>query len=314
MISSMVLRFVSAFLSLVAASIVSFAQSSPSQPTAASGANHAITLATTGRCTEAIPELKRAVHQSIAAELKKKAELAGLRCAMTHNQPYEAGEFLQVLNRDFHDDPEVLYQATHAYSDLAIRASQDLLRVAPNSYQVHELNAESLETQGKWDDAAAEYRKILENNTNLPGIHYRLGRLLLSKPNPGPDIVEEAKKNFEQELKIDPQNAGAEYVLGELARQSSQFSEAVDHFSRATKLDTSFAEAYLGLGSSLIGEKRYADALQPLETGVKLQPENPAGHYDLATALSRTGHKEEAEREFAIHRKMQEANPPAAPQ
>jgi Flp pilus assembly protein TadD len=47
---------------------------------------------------------------------------------------------------------------------------------------------------------------------------------------------------------------------------------------------------------------------------VKLQPENPAGHYDLATALSRTGHKEEAEREFAIHRKMQEANPPATPQ
>jgi Flp pilus assembly protein TadD len=88
----------------------------------------------------------------------------------------------------------------------------------------------------------------------------------------------------------------------------------VDHFTRATKLDTGFAEAYLGLGSSLMSEKRYEDAIQPLQTGVKLQPENPVGHYDLATALSRTGHKEEAEREFAIHRKMQEANPPATPQ
>lgn len=316
MISSMVSRFVSGSLLLLAVSIVSVGQSSPSQPTAAAAdaANHAINLTTTGHCAEAIPELKRAVRQSIAADVKKKAGLAGLRCAMTHNLPYEAVDFLQVLNRDFHDDPEVLYQATHAYSDLAIRASQDLLRVAPSSYQVHELNAESLETQGKWDDAAAEYRKILEMNPNLPGIHYRLGRLLLSKPNPGPDVVDDAKKNFEQELKIDPQNAGAEYVLGELARQSSRWPEAVDHFSRATKLDASFAEAYLGLGSSLIGEKRYADALQPLETGVKLQPENPAGHYDLATALSRTGHKVEAEREFAIHRKMQEANPSASPQ
>ena len=314
MISFMVFRFVGGSVSLLAVSILSFGQSSPSQPAAAAAANHAINLAATGRCAEAIPELKRVVHQSIAAEVKKKAGLAGLRCAMTHNQPYEAVDFLQILNRDFHDDPEVLYQATHAYSDLAIRASQDLLRVAPSSYQVHELNAESLETQGKWDEAAAEYRKILEMNPNLPGIHYRLGRLLLSKPNPGPDVVEDAKKNFEQELKIDRQNAGAEYVLGELARQSSQWPEAVDHFSRATKLDASFAEAYLGLGSSLIAEKRFADALQPLETGVKLQPENPAGHYDLATALSRTGHKEEAEREFAIHRKMQEANPSAAPQ
>jgi tetratricopeptide (TPR) repeat protein len=313
MIFSMASSYVSRFLLLVALSIASLGQSSPSQPTAAAAANHAIDLATTGRCAEAIPELKRAVHQPIAAEVKKKAGLAGLRCAMTHNQPYAAVDFLQSLNRDFHDDPEVLYQATHAYSDLAIRASQDLLRVAPTSYQVHELNAESLETQGKWDEAAAEYRKILEMNPNLPGIHYRLGRLLLSKPNPGPEIVDDAKKNFEQELKIDPQNAGAEYVLGELARQSSQWPEAVDHFSRATKLDASFAEAYLGLGSSLIGEKRFSDAVQPLETGVKLQPENPAGHYDLATALSRTGHKEEAEREFAIHRKMQEANPSAVP-
>ena len=33
-------------------------------------------------------------------------------------------------------------------------------------------------------------------------------------------------------------------------------------------------------------------------------------HYNLAVALSRVGRKEEADREFAIHRKMQEANPP----
>src|SRR5581483_6009618 len=179
MISSMVSRFLSGSVLVLTVSILSFGQGSPSQPPAAA-ANHVINLAATVRCAEAIPELKRAVHQSIAADVKKKAGLAGLRCAMTHNQPYEALDFLQVLNRDFHDDPEVLYQATDAYSDLAIRASQDLLSVAPSSYQVHELNAESLETQGKWDDAAAEYRKILENNTNLPGIHYRLGRLLLS--------------------------------------------------------------------------------------------------------------------------------------
>lgn len=314
MISLMFSRLVSSSLLTLILSGLSLGQNTAPQPSAAAAANHAISLATSGHCADAISELKRALRQSIGVELKKKAGLAGLRCAMTHNQPYDAADFLQILNRDFHDDPEVLYQTTHAYSDLAIRASQDLLRVAPSSYQVHELNAESLETQGKWDEAAAEYRKILEMNPTLAGIHYRLGRLLLSKPNPGPDAVEEAKKNFEQELKIDPQNAGAEYVLGELARQSNQFPEAVDHFSRATKLDASFAEAYLGLGSSLIGEKRYADALQPLQTGVKLQPENPAGHYDLATALSRTGHKEEAEREFAIHRKMQEANPAATPQ
>ena len=314
MIWSMFSRYVSGSLFVLTVSIFSLAQNSPPESIPATSASRAISMAAAGHCSEAIPDLKRALRQPISPDVKKKAGLAGLRCAMTHNRPSDAAEFLLVLDRDFHNDPEVLYQATHAYSDLAIRASQDLLHVAPSSIQVHELNAESLETQGKWDEAATEYRKILEMNPNLPGIHYRLGRLLLSKPNPGADVAEEARKNFEQELKIDPQNAGAEYVLGELARQASQWPEAVEHFSRATKLDATFAEAYLGLGSSLIAQKRYGDALQPLETGVKLQPENPAGHYDLATALSRTGHKEEADREFALHRKMQEANPQATPQ
>lgn len=279
----------------------------------AAAAEHAIDQAALGRCAEALPQLRKAVHSVTDSDLKKAAGLAGVRCAMTRNQPYEAVDFLQVLSRDFPRDPEVLYQATHAYSDLSIRASQDLMHEAPFSYQVHELTAESLEVQGKWDEAAAEYRKILEINPNLGGIHYRLGRVLLSKPNPPPEVLQEAKRHFEQELKIDPQNAGAEGVLGELARQASEWPDAIDHFTRATKLDSGFAEAYLGLGSSLLAEKRFADAVPALETAVRLQPDNPTAHYNLATALSRTGRKEEADREFAIHRKMQEANTPPVP-
>jgi tetratricopeptide (TPR) repeat protein len=301
----------------LAASLACFAQTSKATnaATATAAAEHGIAQAGSGHCNEAVPVLRKAVRAVSDSDVKKRAGLAGLRCAMTRNQPYEAVEFLQILSRDFPRDPEVLYQATHAYSDLSIRASQDLLHEAPFSYQVHQLSAESLEVQGKWDEAAAEYRKILEINPNLAGIHYRLGRVLLSKPNPPPELAQEAKQNFEKELKIDPQNAGAEYVLGELARQASQWPDAIDHFTRATKLDAGFAEAYLGLGSSLISEKRFAEAVPALETGVKLQPENPVGHYDLAMALNRTGRKEDAEREFAIHRKMQEVSPPAtAPQ
>jgi tetratricopeptide (TPR) repeat protein len=230
---------------------------------------------------------------------------------MIRNQPLDAQEFLLVLRRDFPRDPEVLYQATHAYADLSSHASQDLMREAPFSYHAHELVAETLEQQGKLDEAAAEYRKILEINSALPGIHYRLGRVLLSKPNPTPEAVQEAKRNFELELKIDPQNAGAEGVLGEIASHAGDTASAIDHYKRATTLDSGFAEAYVGLGSALVAEKRYAEAVPPLETAVKLTPDDPMAHYNLATAFSRVGRKEEADREFAIHRKMQEANPPA---
>ena len=138
----------------------------------------------------------------------------------------------------------------------------------------------------------------------MPGIHFLLGRLLLSKPDPGPTVAEEAKKEFQQELEIDPSNAGAEYVLGELARQESQWAEAIQHFSRATELDAGFGDAFLGLGISLLSAKRFPEAVPPLQTAVKLEPRNPAAHYNLAMAYNRAGRKEEADKEFAIHRKM----------
>ena len=153
-----------------------------------------------------------------------------------------------------------------------------------------------------------EYRQILKQNPRLPGIHYRLGRILVSKPNFGPEVAAEAKKEFEQELEIDPSNAGAEYVLGELARQAEQWDDAITHFSRAVKLDPGFADALLGLGSSLISVKKFSEAIPPLEGAVKLEPGNPTGHYQLAVAYSRTGRKEDADREFALHRKMAEAS------
>jgi len=53
-----------------------------------------------------------------------------------------------------------------------------------------------------------EYEQILKHNPRLPGIHFRIGRLLLSKPDPGPSVPDEARKEFEEELKIDPSNAG----------------------------------------------------------------------------------------------------------
>ena len=168
---------------------------------------------------------------------------------MTRDTPYDSLEFLVVLSREFPHDPEALYAATHAYSDLSLRSSQDLARDAPFSYQVHKLNAEALELQGKWDEAAAEYRKILEINPTLQGIHAQLGRALLSKPQPSPTDVEQAKKNFEEELEIDPRNAVAEYVLGQLAADAKDSSTAIQHFTQGDQAGFRILRSLPGTGN-----------------------------------------------------------------
>ena len=172
---------------------------------------------------------------------------------------------------------------------------------APGSYQVHLLNAEVLEMQEKWGEAVAEYRLVLEKNPRLPGVHYRFGRLLLTAPKTA-TTADGARREFEEELKLDPSNAGAEYILGELARQARQFPEAAAHFSRSAELDPEFADAFIGLGKSLVSAGRPSDAIAPLETAVRLQPENAVAHYQLSFAYRRAGRPQDAEKELVAYR------------
>jgi len=292
-----------------------------STSSAAASAQTGLELAKAGRCREAVPLLKKSASQATDEDSKRAAAFAGLRCAMVTNQFDTAQGFLRTLVREFPSDPEVLYAEVHTFSDLATRASQELATRAPDSAQTHELNAESLEMQGKWDQAQKEYETILQQDPNMPGIHFKLGRLLLSKPEPPANVAEQARIHFEEELKIDPSNAGAEYVLGELARQAQDSEAAIQHFSRATKLDANFSDAFLGLGMAFISAKKFPDAVPPLEAAVKLEPQNPAAHYNLGLAYTRVGRKEEADRQFAIHQQMvaesdqrQNAKPGNSPQ
>lgn len=260
-----------------------------------------LSLAQTGQCPESLGYLTKANLRGAGADLQKAVGSSGIRCAMALNRQDDAIGFVTTLRRELPNDPEVLFLSVHLFSDLSIRASRELLFKAPSSYQVHELNAEALETQGRWDDALSEYRAVLEKNPNVPGIHYRIGRLLLSKPNPSGNF-DEAKKEFEAELQSNPNNAGAEYVLGEIARQQENWPDAVQHFQRASQLDNGFADAFIGLGRSLMATGKDEDAVASLQHAVQLQPPNPTGHYYLAIALRRSGKKDEADREFAVYK------------
>jgi tetratricopeptide (TPR) repeat protein len=273
----------------------------------------AITLAQQGHCHESISALKGAMAVQVPAETRKLAGVLGIRCSLAIDDRPATLDFIRLLGRDFGRDPDVLYVIVHAYSDLSARTSLDLARFAPQATAAHKLNAEALEQQGKWEPAELEYEEILRKNPDAPGIHFLLGRLLLSRPDGGPDAPARAKEEFLKELQIDPGNADAEYILGVLAQQAQDYDEAIARFSQAAKLNQNFAEAYLGWGASLIGDKKYAEAIAPLQRAEHLTPGNPDIHNALATALVRTGNKAEAEKEFAILRSLTSANHSGAP-
>ena len=285
------------------AALSSLAAQAPPQRSPAAGPDpvRVAKLLETGHCPEALPLAKKAYSRAADLDLKRRVGAGGVRCAMEMNDTAAAADLIAILYRDFPRDPDILYLTVHTYSDLSLRASQALLFTNPAAYQVHQLNAEAMEAQEKWDEAAEEYRMVLKTDPSLPGIHYRLGRLLLSKPET-PTAKAEARKEFEEELKVNPSSAGAEFVLAELARQAENYPEAIDRFTKATKLDAMFADAFIGLGRSLLDAQKGAEAVPPLERAEKLQPDNPTVHFLLANAYRRSGRQADADREVEAHR------------
>src|SRR5260370_42406707 len=117
-----------------------------------------------------------------------------------------------------------------------------LMQAAPDSYWVHDANAQVHESSQRYDLAQQEYRKVIELNPNAPGAHYGLGRAILGGSKDAQSI-DEAASEFERELAVSPENASAEFELGEIARGRGQPGVARGHFSQAGPFTPDFFEA-----------------------------------------------------------------------
>jgi len=280
------------------------AQGAPSSKASANDPSPAsiergIELASTGHCSGALAILRKAGSRVLDKKIRYQAAMATAQCGMSLDQEGAVVESLLLLNREFPSDSKVLYITTRYYSELANRAAQRLLDRAATSAEAQELLAESYQARGEFENATAKYQKILEQYPNQPGVHYQLGRIILAKPLT-PESAEEAKKEFEAELQVNPDSPAAEFMLGDLAWRRQNSEEAIKHFTQATNLDVSLAQPYLGLGIALNGASKFVDAIESLKKYVALEPADPAGYYQLAIAYARTGNKQEAERQRAL--------------
>jgi predicted Zn-dependent protease len=264
-------------------------------------ARKAVTLAERGRCSEALPVLRRQLGRLQDMAFRYRAAFAVARCAMSVNDAPAAAEALALLRRDFPDDAEVLYVSARYFAQLGELSAQALMQRYPNSPQLGKLNAEALESKQMWKEAIEAYRKVLAQDPKATGIHFRIATILLDTTADA-ESVAQARKEIDAELVVNPDHAAAVFVLGEIARREGDWEEAIRRFSQASRMDAGFLEANLALGTSLNAAGRHAEAVAPLERYVQNVPENPAGHHQLALAYSRTGYKAGADRELQLQR------------
>ena len=211
-----------------------------------------------------------------------------------------AGE--ELLKR-YPNDAEVLFQVSRLHADRSYRLMKQLLQVAPDSYWVHLANAQVQESLQRYDLAQQEYRKAIELNFNSPGAHVGLGRAILSASR-DPQAMDEASREFERELAISPENAIAEFELGEIAREHGQLDRAREHLLRAVHYNQDFFEAQVAIGRLFLKEGKAREAIAHLELAAHLEPRDKLSHYLLASAHKSLGDQDAARRELDLYRKL----------
>ena len=261
----------------------------------------ALTWAATGECEAAIPGL---ANEFSKGENRRLAGLALAQCYVRAKRFIEAGVVVAQLEKTFPADADTLYIAADyhmkAWNDAIVR----MYREAPSSYRVDQLSAEVFETQGKFTEAIAEYRKAISKNPKAINLHYRLGRALLQQSH-DPAILDQARNEFEAELTLNSFDAVAEYQIGQILTAGQQNAKAAEHFERAAKLRPDFPEALIAVAKLRSEAKRFSDAITLLEQAIKLQPRNETAHYSLMMAYRNAGRSADALREKTELEKLQ---------
>jgi tetratricopeptide (TPR) repeat protein len=266
----------------------------------------ALSLSELGQYDEALPGLEEGFYKSDEAGVKRMCGLQLERAYTSLQRDNKAVEVALELQKLYPADPEVLYRTGKVYGSSASLTMRKLAQAAPDSIWLHLAEAETNESEGNYDSAIIDYRRVLAADSQRPGIHYRLGRSLLARSRQTNNAEDDAAAltEFEQELQLDPSNASAAYEIGEIHRNAGEFAEAQKFFEVALKNYSDFEEAHLGLAAVLVTLQKSELALPHIQRAIALNPENEVAWYRLSQVYGLVGNTGEQKKAFAEFQRL----------
>ena len=264
---------------------------------------------------EALPLLEKGFHQTADSEIRRMCGLQLLRAYPALRRDSDAVETSLTLNKLFSDDPEVLYHTGRIYGIFAYKVMTKLKDTAPGSIWTLQAQGELHEAQNDYEEAIVTFNHILELDPRRPGIHYRLGRVYLSRfrEHQKSEDREAAQREFMAELTTDPRNGNAKYELANIQTDLGNLAEATELYEEIVERFPDFEEALVGLGGVYLDGHKPAQALAVLERAIKLNPKDDVAWYRIARADRATGNKEAQLKALATFQELSKAKPQHKP-
>jgi tetratricopeptide (TPR) repeat protein len=231
----------------------------------------------------------------------------GMELARLYQQEGDSEHAMPVIQKlvDLNpDDVDILYMAQRLYQELAEDTLDKLAVLAPGSAQMQQIIAERLINEGDLAGATEHYKKALQIDPHIPGVHYELAQALLQSAPNDSSTQEAAKKELEAAIATDGDSAKVQCEFGKIAMQNSALDQAFRDYSAAFRLDPQDTEAQLGLGRVLMAMDKPQEAKKYLEMSVQGDPLNATAHYRLAQVYERLSMKDRATKEMHLFQEI----------
>jgi len=176
---------------------------------------------------------------------------------------------------------------TQNYFEDAIPLLESGTKIAPKRADLHAALGESYFMSGKVEKAIEEFKVLIELDPSarsyaFMGLSYRhLGRF------------DEARKYFQEGLKIDSRNASCLFNMGYIEGRQGNQAAAEQLFQKALQSNPNYSEALLELANLRIADKKFEEAAALLKRYVKVSRNPASGYYKLAM-VERSLHQNEA--------------------
>jgi serine/threonine protein kinase/Flp pilus assembly protein TadD len=218
-----------------------------------------------------------------------------------------ADSAIQILRDGQYEYPADFWLNSELGSQLGRKGDTDAIRylsvalaIRPDSVKAHYGLGFTLHRQGKLNEAATCFRKIVEvDPTNVSAL-YTLGAILrdLKKPD-------EASVCFRKCIELAPNSATGHHGLGAVLGDLNRLDEAIAYQQKAIELDPKFPPPHVSLGFALLQQNKLDEGIACFQKAIELDPKYAAAHTWLGSALERKGLIEEAiaERREAVRLK-----------
>jgi len=169
-----------------------------------------------------------------------------------------------------------------------------------NAYRANNIGVALLE-QFKYKEAADAFRRALQIEPGLALARINLGIALFNIPD-----LPAAQKELQAAIALAPSAPQPHYVLGLLAKTQNRPEEAIASFQKVLRIDADDVGANVNLGQLYAQQRKYAEAITVLRTGLAAEPYNATALYNLGTALLRSGQRDEGQKVIAQFQELRQ--------